>query len=187
MRLTASFLAFMFRRFIPPCPTGFINCSWLRPGGVLSLLHTKFLIIRCSDVVTVVGMPWALVRNWVMPPTVIWVIRCFASRVGFEVVQLSSVFLILSSVVLHGCAWSTLFPIHAPRMRVGLPSSAILIPGGSGVSVGWRVRSSTIRTLCCLEPIGIISVFSRLNFAPEALHQVFSRFSSDIYLSEPDR
>ena len=136
MRSIASFLAFRFKRFIPPCSIGFISCSWLRPGGVFPLSQMKFLIIRCSDVITAVGMPWALVRNWVMPPTTIWTMRCFASKVGFEVVQLSSVFLILSSVVLHSWALSMSFPIHAPRTRVGCPSIAILIPGGSGVSDG---------------------------------------------------
>lgn len=43
-----------------------------------------------------------------------------------------------------------------------------------------------MRVLCCLDPIGMISVFSRLNFAPEALHQVVSRFSSVVYLSDSD-
>jgi hypothetical protein len=87
----------------------------------------------------------------------------------------------------HGWAWSTSFLIQAPSMRVGWPSSAILISGARGGSSGWILQVCVSCSLCSFVPIGMISVFSRLNFAPEALHQVERMFSRSVYLSDKDR
>ena len=40
------------------------------------------------------------------------------------------------------------------------------------------------RVLCSIVPIGIISVFSRLKRAPDALHHSFRIASKSMYLSE---
>ena len=70
-----------------------------------------------------------------------------------------------------------MFLIQAPRILVGWPSGAIWMPSANGVSSGCRQRVSSTQFWCSAVPIGMISVFSRLNLAPEAVHQVLSRCS----------
>ena len=84
---------------------------------------------------------------------------------------------ILSRTVVHGWASSILFPIQVPRMQVGWPSVAIQIPGGRGGSSGCICHEWITLCLCVSVPMDIISVFSRLNFAPDARHH-FSRTCS---------
>ena len=147
----------------------------------------KDLIIVCRDFATVFGIPCALVRYCVIPPTIIWTMSCFASMVGRDVAHWSSLSFILSIICDHGCVWSTLFPIQAPRTLVGLPSLAIFISRLSGSSSLCILLESIILFLCVSVPIGMISVFSRLNFAPDALHHVVSSSSRSLYLSDVER
>ena len=173
----AWFLASMSKRSIPPLSLGFLRFSRLMPRGVLLPFQRKFRLIEFIDSVTMHGIPCAFVRNCVMPSTVICIIRCFASRVGLEHAQQLSLSFILSRTVVHGWASSILFPIQAPRMQVGWPSVAIRIPGGRRWSSGCICHEWITLCLCISVPMGIISVFSRLNFAPDARYH-FSRMCS---------
>src|ERR1700761_2636455 len=97
-------------------------------------------------------------------------------------------FLILSTIVSHGVMSLTLFPIHAPSRRVASLSRAILILLSRGVvSFGFIFLEATIDDLCVAEPIGTISVFSMLNFAPDASHQFFNISSTLSKLSPLSR
>ena len=168
----AWFLLAMSRRFIPPSFCGLY--SLFRSILGVDPSQMKFLIILIIAFSMFFGMPCAFVRNCVIPPTVICIIRRLPFREGLPSFHRSSVFEILSSVGSHVAAFSTLFPIHAPRVRIGWPSAAILICGFHGVSFSFSFLSFRIFCLACSVPIGRISVFSRLNFAPDASHQVFS-------------
>ena len=132
----AWFRASMSSRLIPPSVHGFINCCSPRPGGGLPLSHMKSRVIVVMAFKMVGGILCAFVRNCVMPPTIICIIRRFASRVGLDLLHLSRDAFMLSRAGDHVCAPSTLFPIHAPSICVGFPSSAIFIPGVRGGSSG---------------------------------------------------
>ncbi len=79
---------------------------------------------------------------------------------------------IFVSTVDHRSIWLTSFPKKAPKIRTGLPSLATctLVGKFSQFPVEWYVSA----TLCLYseEPIGIISVFCRLNHTFAAEHQV---------------
>ena len=81
----------------------------------------------------------------------------------------------LSIVSSHRVVSLTLFPIQAPRERTASPSLAILMFWSSGFrSLGFTFRVSITHCRCCCVPIGMISVFSMLNFAPDTWHQSVS-------------
>ena len=74
----------------------------------------------------------------------------------------------------HGVSSSELFPIHAPKILMDSPSLVILICSSRWLQSSWFIFLVVATwALCCLVPKGIISVFSMLNFVPEALHQLF--------------
>lgn len=177
----------MSSRFIPPSFLGFMSCCRPSPGGNLSLFQINDLMTDCIVFVMVPGIPCAFVRNCVIPPTIICMISLFMSRVGFVTAHCFSLSCILSIIGDHGCVWSTLFPIQAPRTLVGSLSLVILISRLSGASSSCSFCELYTLSLWAVDPIGMISVFSRLNFALEALHQTVSNFSRSEYLSDAER
>ena len=183
----AWFLALRSRRLIPPFVLGFVRLLRLIPGGVLFPFQRKSRVIDWRVLVTVCGIPCALVWNCVMPPITICTISLFTSRVGLARAHLFMVSLILSIMGDQGWASSILLPIQAPRTWVAFPSVAILMPRGRGGSSGWICRVWDILPWCVSVPIAMISVFSRLNFAPDARHHFFRIFSRSEYLSVEDR
>ena len=62
----------------------------------------KSLVILVRVLQTGFGMPWALVRNCVIAPTVIWIIRHLASGVGLLLFHLSKDCLILLMIRFQG-------------------------------------------------------------------------------------
>ena len=98
----ALFCTLRSRRLMPPLLTGFVRLFKPRPSGVHCPSHRKSQIVCWSDLDVVFSIPYALVRNWVEPPTTICMMSCFVLRVGFDVAQRSSVVLILSRIWLHG-------------------------------------------------------------------------------------
>ena len=134
------------------------------------------LMILTKAVSICFGIPCAAVRNCVMPPANIWVMWRFASKVGWPLFQRFRVAFTLSRIGSHGSAAFVLFPIHAPRHRTALPSGVILIAWESGGSFLVIFLEVHILSLCSSVPIGMISVFSRLNLAPEAMHQLDRMF-----------
>ena len=95
--------------------------------------------------------------------------------------------LILSIMGPQGWAWSTLFPIHAPRYHISVPSLVILMVFGSGWSseCSWHAEITLLQ--CSWVLIRIILVFSTSNFAPEAWHHWVRIRVRELYLSVSDR
>lgn len=140
-------------------------------GGVVLPSHMNCLMHFVSAVSTGFGMPCALVKNCVIPPTTIWTMSRLPSSVGwpkFHRVRFCSIFVSTGS---QGAAWSSSFPTQAPRVLMGLPSLAILTWSDQGSSSSLNFLLITTDARCAGEPIGRISVFSRLNLAPDARHQ----------------
>ena len=133
------------------------------------------------------GIPWALVRNCVMVPTVIWMISHLASMVGLLLFHWLNTILILSVIGFQGWSWLVLFPIQGPRQRMVWPSLAISIVSCSGVLVGRSFRVVMTLLWCSCDPIRRFSVFSMLNFAPDVQHH-WERMAWRVsYLSCSDR
>jgi hypothetical protein len=171
----SSLRAHRSRRLRPPSLVGFCSCSSAILGEESSS-HMKFQIVLVSAASMCGGMPCAFVRNWVYPPTtsMIWMIAFLPFIVGWVFFHLSRFLCVLSTMGSQGVASFVLFPIHAPRDLTASPSSAIYILPFSGFVSSWLIfRVTIIRCLWASEPIGIISVLSMLNFAPETWHQVF--------------
>ena len=141
VRSIAWFQASMSKRLMAPWSHGFVRCLRLIPGGVFFPFHKKSYVMVCKNLTTVAGIPCACVRNCVILPTIIWITRHFASRVGHEQAQRLSLSFILSMTGVYGWPPSTLLLIHAPKIQVGWPSFAIQIPGGRGeviwVNLSW--------------------------------------------------
>ena len=182
----AAFLEGRSRRFNPPSWRG-LQRRLRAIGEDFRWFQTKSRVSFVRAERTVFGMPWAFVRNCVILPTVSCIISRFASREGLVWFQRSSACLIFSIVGVQGWAGSRSFPIQAPRQRVGCPSGAILMFSGRGWSSGWSCLVVRTHSRCCLVPVGITSVFSTLNFAPEARHHRVRIYSSVSYLSDSDR
>ena len=130
----------------------------------------------------------AFVRNCVIPPTIICIINCFASSVGFEQAHLLRVSFTLSMVADQGWAASILFPIHPPRTCVRFLSVVIVMPGGRLLLSECIHQVWAILCWCFSVSMDIISVFSRLNLAPNTLHHFvrrISRLAYSIYLCLP--
>ena len=71
----------------------------------------------------------------------------------------------------YGVRSSILLPIHAPSIYIASPSFAILVPSRSGVWLqGPSILVEAALCQCSSLPIGIILVFSLLNFAPDTSH-----------------
>ena len=102
-----------------------------------------------------------------MPPIIIWVMRRLPSVVGWLASHLLRFAAIFSIVGVHGVAWSTLLPIHAPRTQTGCPSGVILMFVCRGSLSGFSFRVDNRAALYSFEPIGMISVFAVLNTAPD--------------------
>lgn len=167
--LIASFLILMFSNLIPPSSIG-LSRRLLLIGGVFLSFHIKFLICFVIAFSMDFGIPWAFVRNWVIPPTTICIISFFPSREGWPNSHLIKLCSIFSNIGSQDVACSTSFPIHAPKERIGVPSRAIRIWSPQGVSCSFSFRFCRMLARWVLEPMGSISVFSRLNLAPDALH-----------------
>lgn len=101
---------------MPPLECGCCRCSSEMGGERLSS-QMKFRIIFVSALAIGFGIPWAYVRNWVIPPIVIWIISLFPSREGCVLLHSVSLVLILSMIGSHGMVSSRPFPIQAPRHR----------------------------------------------------------------------
>ena len=183
----ASFLVATLSRPIPPFFRGCCSCLRLRLGGARppSQMKSHISLVRVFSIWG--GMPCALVRNWVIPPIVIWSISRLASRVGWDALHWLRLILILSMMGDHGCEAFTLLPIQAPRHLVVWPSSAILIPSVRGASCGCIFQVCSMLCRCSGVPSGIISVLLRLNFAPEARHQVVRMCCRVSYWSVSDK
>ena len=123
------------------------------------------------------GIPCALVRNWVMPVTTIWMMRRLPSRVGCDLFHMLREAFILLSTGAQGVVSSSPFPIQAPRQRTACPSGAMCTLVLSGLSAGWIWWEVRMWLWCVLVPIGMTSVFSRLNLVPDTVHHWFRRDS----------
>ena len=170
----ASFRFFRLRSFIPPFSTGASSCG--RPSlGVCpssSQMNFRNSFVNASRIGA--GMPCALVKNCVRPPTIAWAISRFPSKVGRTVFQRSRSRLTRSMIGSHGLVSCVSFPIQAPRERTDSPSCAMCTSACIGVSAGLSLRDCITLSRCAFVPIGIISVFSLLNFAPDAWHHLSS-------------
>lgn len=145
--------------------------------GFLSpfFVYTKSSIILFSSLSTDFGMPCALVRYWVYPPSTEFAALQRPWMVGFSFSHRLRAALIFSMVGFHISSSLMLCPKKAPRIQTGSPSLEIWISSGM-VSV-WLspiLWVECILSLCSAQPRGIITVFSILNFAPEALHHIVS-------------
>ena len=131
----------------------------------------KFCIISIRASSIILGMPWALVKNWVYLPMIIWMISFWPSKVGCNLLNLVSDLLILSIIGSQGAIASASLPSQAPRILTTLWSFAILILVSRGYcSLMFRCCVSVILVQWAGELIGMISVFSILNFTPDAKH-----------------
>lgn len=173
----ASFLVLMFSRFKPPSSSG----SSSVPGaihGFASLSQRKFWMSFWIAVSISCGIPWTFARYWVLPPITAWAMILFPYKVGFIFCHLSMLYLTLSIMVPHGVRSFVLFPTHAPKRRTASWSFAILIRSSSWLlSLGLIRREAITSAQWLYVPMGIISVFSMLNLAPETSHQDLSMFS----------
>jgi hypothetical protein len=77
-----------------------------------------------------------------------------------------SCFSMISSHLFDVLMW---FPCHEPRIRMASPSLAIFAPSGRGFPFNIRVALSSVQKAG--DPTGMISVFSQLNFAVDALQK----------------
>ena len=107
------------------------------------------------------------------------------SSVGFDFPQFFSALWMLSMISSQGVFRFVLFPIHAPNNLMASPFFAILMWSFSGIwSFGFSLQDIIILYWCVSDPIGITSVFSMLNFAPDTQHHssrmswTWSRWSS---------
>ena len=150
-----------------------------------SQIKSRIILVRV--LVTDFGIPCAAVRNWVIAPIVICTISRLASSVGLLLFQFLRVDLILSIIGFQGWVRLVLFPIHAPRHRMACPLLASLIFSCRGRSSGWSFLVCITRSLCSWVPMGTISVFSILNFAPDALHHLERIIWRVSDLSDSDR
>lgn len=134
----ASFRARMLRRFRPPALMGI--CRYCKAIlGDESSFHMKSRIIFVRAVSIGTGIPCALVRNCVRPPTTAWMMIRLPSKVGLLLLQRSRSFLILSRIGSHGVASLVWLPIHAPRDRIASPSSAMCMRGSKGSLSCWLI------------------------------------------------
>lgn len=168
----ASFLVLMLRRFSPPSSSGLCSmCKAILGEESLSQMKVVAIFIRAFS--TASGIPCTWVRNCVWPPITAWMIMRRPSKVGCSLFQVFSLWLILSITGSQGVMSSALFPTQAPRMRMASPSFAMCI-------LSSKIWSSSgfiflcVMTFCLWfsTPMGTISVFSMLNFAPEIAHQL---------------
>ncbi len=168
----ASFLALIFRIFSPPSLIGRCSVS-IAMRGAFSPSHMRVLIILMMASSMWVGIPCAFVRNCVWPPIIAWIISRFPYSVGCMFSHLLILAFILSNIGSHGAALFTLFPIHAPRILTASPSLAIVTLSSRGLLSSTLIFLVVmILCLCASVPIGIILVFSMLNFAPDTWHQL---------------
>ena len=72
----------------------------------------------------------------------------------------------------QGVVLLTWFLIYAPRDQMAWLSWTIWMFGLSGSSAGCSLHVVLTLFLCARDPIGMISVFIVLNFAPDAEHHV---------------
>ena len=90
-------------------------------------------------------------------------------RVGFDFPHTFSVLWMLSTISSHSVLTFVLFPIQAPSDLMVSPLLAILIQLWKGDWSSWFIFQVTLTcSLYALDLIGIISVFSMLNLAPDA-------------------
>ena len=101
---------------------------------------------------------------------IIWVMSLRPSVVRWFASQRFRLAAIFSMVGVHGVAWSTPLPIHAPRTLTGWPSPAILMFAGIGEAPSWVLLVSISLARYSAVPIGMISVFAMLKTAPDTLH-----------------
>ena len=133
-------------------------------------MNPRVILIRAFSMFG--GIPWAMVRNWVNPPTTACTINFLPIIVRYDVPHLSRCLFILSITGSHGTASFVLFPIHAPKNLIALPSSAIFIRSSRPLQSCWFIFCvRTTCSLCSSEPMGTTSVFSMLNLAPDTRHQ----------------
>lgn len=87
----------------------------------------------------------------------------------FHLRSLDSIFSTMGDQTDGSC---TLFPSHAPSMRIAWPSRAIRTSGGNATDVMFSFEDVISDCRYSGVPTGIISVLSMLNLAPEAQHHV---------------
>jgi hypothetical protein len=97
------------------------------------------LISFVSVLRTLLGIPCAFVRNWVLALITAWAIVFFPCLVGWVAFHFSSSDLILSMIGSHSFSSFVLCPIHAPRDLIALPSLAICISGFIGLLLRFQV------------------------------------------------
>ena len=186
MMSIALFLVFIFSSCIPPSSLGEYSLAILIVGGAVdSQMKSLMILVRASSICF--GIPWAAVRNCDIPPANIWVMCLFASREGWPLFHFCRVDLILSRIGSHGSAAFVALPIQAPRHLTAFPSSAMRMPCWRGGSSVFTLRVVQILCLWVGVPIGITSVFSKLNQAPDAMHHLDRIFWRDEYESVSDR
>src|SRR5271154_3161985 len=124
---------FRSRSFFPPLVMGWLSFIILI-GGVDSWFQKKVLIFFINFFSISFGIPWAFVKNWVVPPITIWIISLLPSAVGWLFDHWARCLSIFSRIGVQGSAWVTSLPIHAPSILTGSPSLAMWISSGIGSS-----------------------------------------------------
>jgi hypothetical protein len=126
------------------------------------------------------AIPCASARNCERPPTIAYTIRRFPSLVpsgvGCTDFHLSRCLYTASLTVSQGRCSCVLFPIHAPSECIASPSFMMWTSSRVVRSFGFSFLKRITLFLWFLVPIGIISVFSLLNFAPDTPHNLSSVF-----------
>src|SRR5216683_3426749 len=176
MMSIASFLTDMSRRSSPPSFIGWHNMLQAILGDESSS-HMKPFIILFRAVSMCQGIPCVLARNCMWPPTTAWIISFLPFRVGCSLFHLSRLLFILSIIVSQGVLSFVWLPIHAPSILINSPSLVMCIFSVSGLwSCSFSFLVDTTLRLCSVMPMGMTSVFSMLNFAPDISHQLLSTF-----------
>jgi hypothetical protein len=116
----------------------------------------------------------AFIRNWVWPPMMACMISCLPYIIGWALSQHFNLLLMVSRIGSHGVILLTLLLTHAPRIHTALPSWVIRIFSGSVVSSVELIFLLSVTIFQCASiPMGMISVLSMLNLAPDTWHHLF--------------
>ena len=168
-----SFHDSMSRRFNPPSLIRRCRVA-IAIFGLVSCPHMNSLMSLFRAFIIVGGIPCAFVRNCMCPPIIAWTNKRLPFKVGCTLSRSLSFALMVFNIGSQGAMSFTLLPIQAPRILTVSPSQAIWISLGSCVASSWFIfLDSTTLTLCLMEPISMISVFSMLKRAPETSHHSF--------------
>ncbi len=118
------------RMFLPPMSGGqYIMLEAICGGDLEFHMKVLILLVRCFSMCC--GIPWATVRNWVIPPIVIWMMCFLLSSEGYAFSQVWRLFSIFSIVFGQGSDLLWSFPACALRQQVVPPSFRMFIGCGN--------------------------------------------------------